>query len=127
MRIRPARPLAVKLRGLFPMPKALNLSSSTEIILKATVRIGRWLGRLLAVTARATNRYKLGTKLQRDIRGFHVREKSSSFGLEAQLLGHSACEHGDEKSRHYRSRDLLYCGVSLRQPRPRLHPRNAHA
>ena len=58
--------------------------------------------------------------------GFHAREKSSSFGFEDQLLEHSACEHGQEKSRHYRSRDLLYCGVSLRQPRPRLHPKNAH-
>ena len=53
-------------------------------------------------------------------------EKSSPFGLEAQLLGHLACEHGAEKSRHYRFRDLLYCGVSLRQPRPRLHPKKAH-
>jgi hypothetical protein len=50
----------------------------------------------------------------------------SFLGLEPQLLGHSAREQGEEKSQHYRSRDLLYCGVSLRQPRPRLHPKNAH-
>jgi hypothetical protein len=53
-------------------------------------------------------------------------EKSSPFRLEAQLLGRLACEHGAEKSRHYRFRDLLYCGVSLRQPRPRLHPKKAY-
>jgi hypothetical protein len=69
---------------------------------------------------------RLGSKSSSEFFVQFMGPVPSFLGLEPQLLGHSAREQGEEKSQHYRSRDLLYCGVSLRQPRPRLHPKNAH-